>query len=136
MLNEVFKDADGLSIPVPTGTLSGTALRLGVLNVVTITDEGSVTDPRNVVNGVQRPTGGVGNRPGWASGKTSGSFKLDVTGTVAKWGDIIYIKADNSLTTTAAGAFPFGAALETKSAPTKGKLHVRILQPGAVTASA
>lgn len=135
MLNEVFRDADGLATPSATGTLSGTPLRIGILNVVQITDEGSVTDSNNVVNGVARPTGGVGNLPGWASGKTSGSFKLTVTGT-ATWGQAVYIKTDGTLTTTATGAFLYGAALEAKAGATAAKLHVRLLQPGQIAASA
>ena len=34
-LNEVFRDADHLSLPVPVGTLSGAPVRVGGLNGVT-----------------------------------------------------------------------------------------------------
>lgn len=136
MLNEIFKDADGLSLPVATGVLSGTPLRVGILNAVAITDEGSVKDTNNVRNGVSLGTGGIGNLPGYTSVKTSGSFQLTVTGAVASVGLPVYIKADGTLTSVATGAFLFGAALETKAGAPAGKLHVRLLQPGQTAANA
>lgn len=135
MLNEIFKDADGLSLPAPTGTLSGTPLRIGIMNAVAITDEGSVKDLNNMRNGVNPSTGGIGNLPGWASFKTSGSFILQVAG-AATFGGAVYIKTDKSLTTVATGAFLYGAALETRAGATLGNLHVRLLQPGQVAANA
>lgn len=135
MLNEIFKDADGLSLPVPTGTLSGAPLRIGILNVVTVTDEGSVKDLNNMRNGVNPSTGGIGNLPGWASAKTSGSFVLTVAGAVTV-GAAVYVKTDKSLTTVATGAFLFGVALEARAGATAGPIHTRLLQPGQVSANA
>ena len=57
-LNEVFKEANHLSLPVPDGTQSGTPLRIGILNAVAETDEGGRTQ---VVNGITQNTGGIGN---------------------------------------------------------------------------
>lgn len=134
-LNEIFKDADGISVPAATGALSGTPARKGILNLVHITDEGSVTNTDNKVNGFVQKTGGIGNSPGYASAKTSGSFMLEVTGAIAAWGDPVYIKTDQTLTTVAAGAFLFGSGLAVKNA-TKAFVHVRLLQPGQITANA
>jgi hypothetical protein len=134
-LNEVFKEGQRLSLPVPTGTLAGSPLRIGILNAVTQTDEGSVTDPNNVINGVAKSTAGVGNKAGFASVFRGGAHVLTVTGAVAKAGDPVYIKADNTLTTVATGAFLFGAALQVKGAPA-GDIIVQILQPGQVAANA
>jgi predicted RecA/RadA family phage recombinase len=132
--NEVFKDADGLSLPVPTGTLSGAPLRIGLLNVVAITDEGSVTDGDNVINGFAQPTGGIGNKPGFASVKTSGAFNVPVA-TARNVGDPVYITSTNTLTGTATGNFLWGVALRAKGTGTDNLL-VRLVQPGQITASA
>lgn len=136
--NEVFKDSEGLSLPVATGTKSGTPLRVGILNAVAQTDEGSVTNPDYVFAGVAQPTGGIGNGPGFASCKTTGAWIVQVTGaTTVSAGSLtpVYIKTDGTLTTTATGAFLWGVALRAKSAPL-GPALVRILQPGQVTANA
>ena len=133
--NEVFKIGDGISLPVATGTKSGTPLRIGILNAVAQTDEGSVTNPRFVFEGVAQPTGGIGNAPGFTSVKRSGSWLVPVAGVVANVGDPIYIKADGTLSATGTGAFLWGAALDVKTSPT-APLHVEILQPGQVTANA
>lgn len=135
MLNEVFKDADGLSLPVAEGVRSGTPLRIGILNGVAITDEGSVVDNQNLINGVARKTGGIGNEPGYTSVKLSGAFNLTVTGALATVGLPVYIKADGTLTAAAAGAFLFGAALRTKGSGT-GKVLVRLIQSGQTAANA
>jgi hypothetical protein len=132
--NEVFKIGDALSLPVATGTKSGTPLRIGVLNGVAQTDEGSVTNPNYVFAGIAQPTGGIGNAPGFTSVKRSGSWMVPVAGVVANVGDPIYIKADGTLSATGTGAFLWGAALATKTSPT-APLHVEILQPGQVTAN-
>lgn len=136
--NEVFKDAEGLSLPVATGTLSGTPLRIGILNAVAQTDEGSVTNPNYVFAGIAQPTGGIGNAPGYASVKTTGSWIVTVTGaTTVSPGSLtpVYITSAGALTTTSTGNFLWGVALRAKSAPA-GPVLVRILQPGQITASA
>ena len=136
--NEVFKDSEGLSLLVPTGTKSGAALRIGILNAVAQTDEGSQTNSNYVFAGVAQPTGGIGNAAGYASVKTTGSWILQVTGATTVTAGVltpVYITSANALTTTASGNFLFGVALRAKSAPL-GPVLVRILQPGQVTANA
>lgn len=119
--NFVFKEADFLSVPVPTGTPAGKALRIGGLNVVTVTAEGSVTETLSLGAGttITQPSGALsGNEPGWASAALKGSAMLPVTGVTA-FGTPIYIKvSDNSLqVTAAAGTKLFGHALRVKTAP-------------------
>lgn len=130
-LNEVFKEADNLSLPVPDGTLSGAPLRIGILNAVAQTDEGGRTV---VVNGITQETGGVGNKDNFASLKFSGGWRLTVVGALTV-GQAVYIKSDQTLTATATGNWLFGAALRTKGTGT-GEAIVKILQPGQVAASA
>lgn len=131
-LNEVFKEANHLSLPVPDGTLSGKPLRIGILNAVAETDEGGQTV---VVNGITQNTGGVGNADNFASLSLVGAWNLPVVGAVAAVGQAIYIKTDNTLTATALGNFLFGAALRTKGTGT-ADLLVKVLQPGQIAASA
>lgn len=131
-LNEIFKEGNHLSLPVPDGTLSGKPLRIGILNAVAETDEGGQTV---VVNGITQITGGVGNADNFASVSFVGAWELDVAGAVASVGLPIYIKSDNTLTATASGNYLFGAALRTKGTGT-GPLLVKVLQPGQVTANA
>jgi predicted RecA/RadA family phage recombinase len=130
--NFVFKEAEYLSLPVPTGTRAGTAVRVGVLNAVTVTDEGSATQTIDVGYGVTQvqPSGGIGNKPGFASCALKGSAMLDVTGVTA-YGTPVYIKtSDGSLQiTAAAGTKLFGAALGAKGAA-KGPVNVKILNGG------
>jgi len=119
--NFVFKEAEYLSAPVPTGTAAGTALRIGGLNVVTVTAEGSVTETLTLGAGtsITQPSGALsGNEPGYASVALKGSAMLPVTGITA-FGTPVYIKvSDNSLQiTAAAGTKLFGHALRTKTAP-------------------
>lgn len=135
--NFVFDEADNISVPVPADTRAGTPLRVGVLNVVTITDEGGAKQTINLGGGASltQPSGSAsGNKPGWASARLKGSANLDVTG-VAAFGDPVYIKGDNTLTTTATGNKLFGAALAAKTAP-KAPLHVKIINGGVAAASA
>lgn len=133
-MNEVFKDADGLSLPVATGVKSGSPLRIGILNAIAQTDEGSVTNPNYVFAGVAQPTGGIGNAPGYTSVKTSGAWKVPVTG-VLNVGDPVYIKGDGTLVATSTGNFLWGVALRAKTAPV-APVTVRLLQPGQIAASA
>lgn len=130
-LNEVFKEADNLSLPVPDGTLSGAPLRIGILNAVAQTDEGGRTA---VVNGITQETGGIGNKDNFASVKFTGAWRLTVTGTLAV-GQAVYITGAGALTATATGNFLFGAALRAKGSGS-GETIVKILQPGQTAASA
>lgn len=131
-LNEVFKEGNHLSLPVPDGTVSGKPLRIGILNAVAETDEGGATV---VVNGITQISGGIGNADNFASLSLVGAWELDVAGAVAAVGQAIYIKSDNTLTATATGNFLFGASLRTKGTGT-GPLLVKVLQPGQIAASA
>ncbi len=131
-LNEVFKEGNHLSLPVPDGTISGKPLRIGILNAVAETDEGGATA---VVNGITQTTGGIGNADNFASLSLVGAWELDVVGAVATVGKEIYITGANVLTATSTGNFLFGAALRTKGTGT-GPLLVKVLQPGQIAASA
>jgi hypothetical protein len=130
-LNEVFKEANHLALPVPDGTLSGTPLRIGILNAVAETDEGGQTA---VVNGITQNTGGIGNKDNFASLSFVGAWRLTVTGTLTV-GQAVYITGAGALTATSTGNFLFGAALRAKGSGA-GDAIVKILQPGQTAASA
>lgn len=131
--NFVFKEADYISLPVPTGTKAGIPLRIGVLNAVTVTAEGSVTETLTLGAGasITQPSGAAsGNAPGFASVALKGSANLSVTGATTVGGPVYIKTSDNTLTTTiAAGSKLFGVALRVKSAPV-GTVLVKILNPG------
>lgn len=131
--NFVFKEAEYLSAPVPTGTKAGKALRIGALNAVTVTAEGSVTETISLGAGasITQPSGAAsGNLPGYASVALKGAANLPVTG-VTTWGTPVYIKtSDNTLQVTAgAGLKQFGVALGSKTAPLANVL-VKIINSG------
>jgi predicted RecA/RadA family phage recombinase len=137
--NFVFKEADYISLPVPTGTKAGKPLRIGALNAVTVTAEGSVTETITLGAGASlvQPSGAAsGNEPGYASVALKGSAILDVTGITVP-GTPVYIKtSDNTLqVTAAAGTKLFGVALAAKTAPVAG-VHVKILNGGIVADAA
>ncbi len=126
--NFVFKEAEYLSLPVPANTRAGSPVRIGVLNAVTVTDEGASTVTVPIGNGVSitQPSGGIGNAAGFASVALKGSANLDVTGATTVGGRV-FIKADNTLTTAiAAGNKLFGVALRVKGAPV-GPVLVKII---------
>jgi hypothetical protein len=135
--NEVFREADSLSLPVPTGTLSGTPLRIGAINAIAQTDEGSVV--RAPIPGgpqLSIPSGGVGNRPGFASVRLSGGWKVNVLGAVTV-GEVVYIEPDNlTLTTTSTGNFPWGVALQANAVTTVKPVIVKIVNTGSAVAAA
>lgn len=130
-LNEVFKEGNHLSLPVPDGTTSGKPLRIGILNAVAETDEGGATV---VVNGITQDSGGIGNKDNFASVKLTGVWEIDVSGALTV-GQAVYITGAGALTATATGNFLFGAAIRTKGTGV-GPAIVKVLQPGQVTASA
>jgi predicted RecA/RadA family phage recombinase len=106
--NEVFREADHLTLPVPSGVKSGDAVLVGSLPGVAQTTRDDVAGTATV----------------WLDG----AFRLTVTGAVANVGDPVYIvSADRSLTTTATGNTVFGYALETKTA-TAAPIIVRIAE--------
>jgi predicted RecA/RadA family phage recombinase len=122
--NEIFREGDNLSLPVATGILSGTPLRLGAINCIATTDEGSVT--RTPAPGLWvQPSGGIGNAPGYASVRTSGAWNVAVTGALTL-GQIVYIKSDNTLTATSTGNKVWGKALRAKGTGT-GNVIVKIV---------
>ena len=89
-LNEIFKVGKSISLPVPVGTVSGQAVRVGVLNGVAIVDEG---------------TGG--NAEGYTSVDMFGGHLFELAG--AEVGDAVYIDGSGDLTTTASGNKLWGA---------------------------
>lgn len=123
--NEVFKDSDYISLPVPTGKLSGEPVRVGGLNAVLHTNEGSVDKPAGAYN--EAPSS---NKAGYASVALKGAFRIPVSTTTTRAvGDPIYIiTATGVLTTTdASGANPlFGHALSAKGATANQPVIVRI----------
>ena len=124
--NEVFKDADYLSLPVPVGTLSGSPVRVGGLNGVAQVDE-----PTANINAQLTPAyaeAPSSNRPGYASVALKGAWRIPVTTTTAlAIGDPVYIvTANNTLTPVASGNVLFGHALSVKGTTAGQTVIVRI----------
>ncbi len=120
--NEVFKDANYLSLPVPTGRLSGSPVRVGGLNGVLSTNEGSVDKAAGDYN-----KAASSNEPGFASVALVGAFRLPVTTTnTLAIGDPVYITSGGALTTVASGNSLFGHALSAKGATDGQPVIVRI----------
>lgn len=123
--NEVYKNADYLSLPVATGALSGSPARVGGLNVVLQTNEGSVDKPAGDYN--EAPSS---NRPGYASTALVGAFNIPVatTATLAVGAPVYIVTATNTLTTTDnSAANPlFGHALSAKGTTAGQLVIVRI----------
>ena len=136
--NFVFREADYISLPVPSGTRAGKPVRVGLINAVTVTDEGAASQTISFGAGVSltQPSGGISNKPGFASCALKGSANLNVTGVTA-YGTPVYIKtSDNSLQVTAAvGTKLFGVALGAKAAAL-GPVHVKIINGGIVADAA
>lgn len=110
MRNEIFNDADKLSLPVAADTASGTPVIVGALPGITATAEGE-----------------GGNADGYASVWLKGAYTVPVTTAVASVGTPIYLTSGGSLTNVASGNTLWGHALETKSAAT-APIRVRIAQ--------
>lgn len=141
--NFVWKDADYLSLPVDTGTLSGTPVQIGGLNGVTQTDEGSVEIARAnaLAPNYSTANGASSNKAGYASVALKGAARIPVEGAVTDVGQPIYFNDDydeddpaSAMLTTSAddGATPtpaeytlFGHALGLKAAGV-GDVIVRI----------
>lgn len=130
--NAVFKTGQHISLPVATGTTAGSPLRIGTINAIAITDEGSVTVTKDLGGGllVTENSGGVGNGAGYASVACDGAWNVPVTSSAAiAVGDLIYITGtapNQTLTTTATGNKVWGKALRARSGNT-GNLVVRII---------
>lgn len=111
--NEVYRDAEHLSLTVPADTASGAPLRLGGatgLNVVTQTAEGE-----------------GGNAALKASVWTGGAHRFSVTGAVTTELQPIYITSGNALNVTASGNTLFGLALTLKAGAGAGDVVVKIV---------
>ncbi len=124
--NEVFKDADFVSLPVPVGTNSGDPVRVGGLNAVAQTTEPTALlagmTPTSVYN--EAPSS---NKAGYASVALRGAFMLPVTTTTAlAVGDPVYITSGNALTPVASGNNLFGHALSVKGTTAGTKVVVRL----------
>lgn len=127
--NQVYKDADYLSLPVPTGKLSGQPVRIGGLNAVLQTNEGSV-DIALATPVTAYSEAPSSNKAGFASVALKGAFRIPVstTGTLAIGAPVYIITATGVLTTTDnTGANPvFGHALSAKGSVANQDVIVRI----------
>lgn len=123
--NQVYKEADFLSLPVATGKLSGQPVRIGGLNAVLLTNEGSVDKGANTYD-----KAASSNEPGFASVALKGAFRIPVSTTTALTvGAPVYIiTASGVLTTTDnSGANPlFGHALSAKGTTANQPVIVRL----------
>lgn len=123
--NEVYKNADYLSLPVASGALSGSPVRVGGLNGVLTTNEGSVDKGSNDYD-----KAASSNEPGYASVALKGAFRIPVatTTTLAVGAPVYIITASNTLTTTSnSDANPlFGHALSAKGSTAGQPVIVRI----------
>lgn len=121
--NEVYKDSDYISLPVPTGRLSGQPVRVGGLNAVLHTNEGSVDKPAGAYN--EAPSS---NKAGFASVALKGAWRIPVsTTTTLAIGDPVYIiVATGVLTPVSSGNQLFGHALSAKGATADQPVIVRI----------
>lgn len=134
--NEVYRQADYISLPVPVGTLSGAPLRIGALNVVVQTNEptaylaGTGGNPEYWLVPGNYNEASSGNKAGYASCALVGAWNLPVsTTTTMAVGDPVYIiTASNTLTPTSnSGANPqFGVALSAKGSTANSNVIVRI----------
>lgn len=120
--NEVYKDADYISLPVNNGTLSGSPVVVGNLVGVAQTTEGDL----------------VTNEEGYASVALTGAFRLSISSELSTIGLPIYIKpGDYSLTADdeVVGNRFFGYNLSTKASGA-GTAIIKIVQstPGLTVA--
>ena len=115
-INEVYKIGANLSGPVETGVRSGTPVRIGVINAVATTDEGSLAVPGSF-NADGSYNISNSNEPGYASLALWGVWKLPITGTTtAGYGAPVYITSTNTLSLDSVDGELFGALWGTKGA--------------------
>lgn len=130
--NEKFRRGDALSLPVPSGRTSGSAVRVGGLNGVLQTNRAKVDVAKYAADGSVNTSYefGGGNPTGYASVWLEGVHDLPVSTTTTRAvGDPIYIiTATHVLTTTDnSGANPlYGHAVEAKSSTADEVIAVRI----------
>ncbi len=91
MRNERLHDGERITLPVPTGTLSGAPVKSGPFIGVCATKEGE-----------------GGNIAGRATVWRVGEFDLAVTDQITTEGTAVYITSGNALTTTATSNTLFG----------------------------
>lgn len=121
--NEVFRDAESLSLPVPNGTASGSPVRIGTFSATTGINLNGVTETKTGAAG--EPDGG--NATGYASVRLKGAYKLAVsTTTTLAVGDPVYITSANVLTPVATSNALYGHALTPKGATAGQLVTVRI----------
>lgn len=108
--NQHLRHAAHLSLPVPSGTVSGDPVKVGSLVGVAVTSRGE-----------------GGNESTHATVWRDGSWHVEVTGAVANVGDPVYITSAGDLNVTASGNTLFGYALETKGAAA-GTIPVALAQ--------
>ncbi|WGX98731.1 DUF2190 family protein [Nocardioides sp. L-11A] len=136
--NEIFRDADHLSLPVPAGKKAGDPVRVGGLNGVCETDRAKTDVPAYNQDGTRNASYnyGGGNPNGHATVWLKGGHEFDVEFAVAAVGDPVYILPDGTALTDEPddGGSPavenpvYGHALTTKAATvgTPSPLTVRI----------
>lgn len=124
--NEIYKEANNLSLPVPVGTKSGDPVRIGGLNGVAQVDEPTAYLATLTGGYNESPSS---NKPGYASIKLNGAHRFPVaTATALAVGAPVYITPANALTTTdnsGANAL-FGYALSVKGTTAGQSVIVRI----------
>lgn len=112
--NEVFRDADNLSLPVPAATLPGVAVVIGSAGPTVAGDLST-----GLVGVTQTKEGEGGNPALFASVMLKGAHKLPVTGAITVIGQRVFIPAaGGALTATVGTNVLFGQALELKAAGT------------------
>lgn len=116
-LNEIYRNADQLSLPVPNSTAPGSPVLVGGLKGITETGTDSSGNPI-----------GVGNPVGYATVFLKGAHVVTVVGAITAVGQPVYIvTADNSLTTTSGSNTLWGHALSLKGSGS-GTATVRIVR--------
>ncbi len=113
-LNRLFAGSpeNNRELPVPVGTVSGTAVKVENYVGVTLTDRGDASRTEAQGNGrtVTYPSGGIGNADDSATVAQDGVFILPVTGVTAatKRGTPVYITTAGSLSLTEGTNTRFG----------------------------
>lgn len=104
--NEVFRDGNKLSLPVPNSTPSGAPVRIGTFSATTGVNLNGVTQTATDSSG---GTGVSGNPTGYATVWLSGVFKLLIsTNTAMAIGDPVYITSAGVLTPVSTSNALFG----------------------------
>ncbi len=115
--NEIFRDADHVSLPVAAGKKSGDAVRIGGLNAVLETDVAKTDVAPYGTDGSPNAAYnfGGGNPNGYASCWLKGAHEVTVAFALNP-GDPVYITGAGALSGTATDNSLFGHSLSTKAA--------------------